>query len=54
MLGYKLAKMVTSIRVDDDLWKKARIHAIQNDETMTDMVERLLKKEIERKNREGC
>jgi hypothetical protein len=49
-----MTKMVTSIRIDDVLWKKAKIHAIENNETVTDMVERLLKKEIERRKREGC
>jgi predicted transcriptional regulator len=47
-----MAKMVTSIRVDDELWKKARIHAIEKGETMTDMMERLLKREIERREDE--
>jgi len=48
-----MAKVVTSVRVDDKLWKKAKIHAIQNDETMTDMIERLLEKELERRKKEG-
>ena len=46
-----MAKVVTSIRVDDELWKRAKIHAIENDETMTDMIERLLKKELERRKK---
>lgn len=49
----KMAKVVTSIRVDDELWKKAKIHAIENNETVTDMLERLLKKELDRKMKEG-
>ena len=48
-----MAKVVTSIRVDDKLWKRAKIHAIENDETMTDMIERLLRKEIERRKKTG-
>jgi len=48
-----MAKVVTSVRVDDKLWKKAKIHAIQNDETMTDMIERLLEEELERRKKEG-
>jgi len=47
-----MAKIVTSIRVDDELWKRARIHAIENGETMTDMVERLLKREVQRRESE--
>ena len=46
-----MAKVITSIRVDDELWKKARIHAIENGETMTNMIERLLSKEIERRKK---
>ena len=46
-----MAKVVTSIRVDDQLWKKAKIHAIENGETITDMLERLLKKELERREK---
>lgn len=48
-----MAKVVTSIRVDDRLWKKSRIHAIENGETMTDMIERLLKKELQRRKKSG-
>jgi negative regulator of replication initiation len=48
-----MAKMVTSFRVDDGLWKKAKIHAIENGESMTDMMERLLKKEVERRRSGG-
>lgn len=48
-----MAKVITSLRVDDELWKKAKIHAIEKNETMTDMLERLLKEELERKQKEG-
>lgn len=49
----KLAKVITSVRVDDELWKKAKIHAIEKNETMTDMLDRLLKQELERKKKKG-
>jgi hypothetical protein len=48
-----MAKVITSLRVDDELWKKAKIHAIEKNETLTDMLERLLKEELDRKAREG-
>jgi predicted transcriptional regulator len=47
-----MTKVITSVRVDDELWKKAKIHAIEKDETLTDMLERLLKEELERKQKE--
>ena len=48
-----MAKVVTSVRVDDELWKKAKIHAIEKGETMTDMLERLLKEELQRRKKSG-
>lgn len=48
-----MTKVITSVRVDDELWKKAKIHAIEKNETLTDMLERLLKEELYRKQREG-
>ena len=46
-------KVITSVRVDDELWKKVKIHAIEKDETVSDMLERLLKEELERKDKKG-
>jgi len=48
-----MTKVITSVRVDDELWKKAKIHAIEKNETLTDMVERLLKDELKRKQKEA-
>jgi hypothetical protein len=48
-----MTKVITSVRVDDELWKKAKIHAIEKDETLTDLLERLLKEELQRKQKEG-
>jgi hypothetical protein len=48
-----MTKVITSVRVDDELWKKAKIHAIEKNETLTDMLERLLKEELHRKQMEG-
>jgi len=44
-----MAEMVTSIRVDEDLWKEAKIYAIKNGMTMKDLIETLLKKELKKK-----
>ena len=39
--------VVTSFRIDEDLWKKARIYAIENGVTMGEFIERLLRMELE-------
>lgn len=47
-----MAKVITSVRVDDELWKKIKIHAIEKDETVSDLLERLMKQELKRKEKE--
>ena len=39
-------QIVTSIRVDEDLWKEAKIHAVRKEITLTELVERLLREEL--------
>jgi len=41
-----MTRSVTSIRVDKELWKKAKHYAIEEEITLTDLVERALRKEI--------
>lgn len=41
--------VVTSFRVDAELWKKARIHAIENGITMKKLIETLLRMELKEK-----
>ena len=41
--------MVTSFRVNAELWKEARIYAIENGITMKKLLEVLLQKELEEK-----
>jgi len=41
-----VARVVTSIRVDDALWKEAKIYAIRKGITLTELIERLLKDEL--------
>ena len=42
-----MAKIVTSIRIDEELWKKAKHYAIDKGITLTELLERVLRKEIE-------
>jgi predicted DNA-binding ribbon-helix-helix protein len=39
--------IVTSFRIDGDLWKEAKIYAIKKEMTMKELIERLLKRELE-------
>jgi hypothetical protein len=49
--GEKVMKkdIVISIRIDREVWRKARIYAIENDKTMKELIETLLKKELKEK-----
>jgi hypothetical protein len=38
--------VVTSLRVDGDLWKDAKIEAIKQGETLASLIDRALRKEI--------
>ena len=44
-------QIVTSIRVDGDLWKEAKKYAIDADISLAELVEKLLKEELERRKR---
>lgn len=37
---------VTSIRIDEKLWKKAKMYAIEHDMTLREVIESLLKEEL--------
>ena len=41
------AKLVTSIRVDKELWVQAKIYAIKKGITLTELMEQLLRRELE-------
>lgn len=41
-----MARETTSIKIDPELWKKAKKHCIDKDITISDLVENLLKKEL--------
>jgi hypothetical protein len=38
--------IVTSIRIDGELWKEAKLYAVKNDTTLGGLVERLLRREL--------
>lgn len=48
LLGIIMARVVTSIRVDDGLWKEAKIYAIRKEITLTELIEKLLREELTR------
>ena len=37
-------QLVTSLRIDPDVWKEAKVAAIQNDMTLTQLVEEAIEK----------
>ncbi len=41
-------RKTTSIKVDPELWKKAKKHCIDKDIDMSELIEQLLKKELSR------
>ncbi|UCE16440.1 MAG: hypothetical protein JSV12_02160 [Candidatus Bathyarchaeota archaeon] len=41
-----MAKMVTSIKVDDDLWREAKIYCIQRGLTLGELLEQLLREKL--------
>lgn len=47
-----MGQIVTSIRVDKEVWKEAKIYCVKNNLTLGELVEMLIKKEVERKRKE--
>ena len=41
-------KKTTSIKIDPELWKEVKKYAIDHDISVTDFIERILKKEMKR------
>lgn len=39
---------VTSIRVDEELWKEAKIYAIKKGITLAELLEQLIRQELEK------
>jgi predicted HicB family RNase H-like nuclease len=44
--GVTATKSVTSIRIGDNLWRAARVYAIKNGVSLTQLIERLLREEL--------
>lgn len=44
-----MANVVRSIRVDRELWKKAKIYCIKNNMTLGELVTKILKKEMKKR-----
>jgi predicted DNA-binding ribbon-helix-helix protein len=44
---------VTSIRVDEDLWRDAKIYAIRKETTLTELIEKLLRDELKSSRKES-
>jgi predicted DNA-binding ribbon-helix-helix protein len=44
-------QIVTSIRVDEELWKEAKKYAIDTDMSLAELIEKLLKEELEGRKR---
>ena len=41
-------QIVTSIRVDEELWKQAKIYAIRRGLTLAELLNQLIRKELEK------
>ena len=42
---------VTSIRIDEELWKEAKICAVREGITLKELLERLLKEELKKRSK---
>lgn len=41
-----MARVVTSLRIDDEIWKEAKIYAIRRGVTLAELLEQLLRQEL--------
>ena len=44
-----MARKTTSLKVDEEVWKKAKIHCILNNKDLSEFIESLLIKELKLK-----
>ena len=49
----KRKDIITSFRIDEDLWKKAKIYAIKQGMTIREFIEFLLRKELENRQKQN-
>jgi len=45
-------QVVTSIRVDEELWKEAKIYAIKKGLTLAELLDQLIRKELEKERKQ--
>jgi len=43
-----MPKARSSIKIDEDLWKRFKIYCIEHDQQISDVLERLIREELER------
>ena len=48
VLGSKKTRAYTSIRIDPELWKEFKIEALRQDVEVSELMERLVRRELER------
>jgi predicted DNA-binding ribbon-helix-helix protein len=41
-------RFVTSLRIDKNIWKEAKKHAIEKETTIGELIEKLIKKELKK------
>lgn len=41
-------EIVTSFRIDEELWRETKIHAVKNGITLKELLERLLREELKK------
>ncbi len=46
-------QLVTSLRIDPEIWKEAKVQAIKNDMTLTELVEEAIRLWIQEKMEQG-
>ena len=44
-----MARKTTSLKIDEELWKKVKIHCIQQDFEISEYIEELIKKGLKNK-----
>ncbi|MGI0059180.1 MAG: hypothetical protein ACREBJ_05370 [Nitrosotalea sp.] len=49
MTDDKIKRVATSIKIDPDIWKEAKIEAITRDMDLSQLVESALKKELKKR-----
>lgn len=43
-----MGDIITSLRIDKELWKRARIYAMQNNMTVKKLIEKLIREHLEK------